>query len=141
MTRAVADTALALAALSGHDRRGPLSFAFHADTIAAVRRSVRGMRIAYSPDMGGFPVDPAVAAVVDEAVQALAGAGAHVEPVEIRLPCDQRELSDLWSRLLTPLNLDTLDGLKATGYDLLGEHPDQLPPPYLGRRGQGPGAT
>jgi amidase len=141
VTRTVADAALALTALSGPDPRDPLSFAFHDDPIAAVRRSVRGMRIGYSPDMGGFPVDPAVAAVVDEAVQALAAAGAHVEPVEIRLPCDQRELSDLWSRLLTPLNLDALQGLEAAGYDLLGEHRDQLPPQYLRWMDEGLRAT
>jgi amidase/aspartyl-tRNA(Asn)/glutamyl-tRNA(Gln) amidotransferase subunit A len=141
LTRTVADAALALTALSGPDPRDPLSFAFPDDPIASVRRSVRGMRIAYSPDMGGFPVDPAVAAVVDEAVQALAGAGAHVEPVEIRLPCDQRELSDLWSRLLTPLNLDALEGLAAAGYDLLGEHRDQLPPQYLRWMDEGLRAT
>jgi amidase len=141
LTRTVADAALALTALSGPDPRDPLSFAFHDDPIAAVRRSVRGMRIAYSPDMGGFPVDPAVAAVVEDAVHALAGAGAHVEPVEIRLPCDQRELSDLWSRLLTPLNLDALEWLRASGYDLLGEHRDQLPPQYLRWMDEGLRAT
>ena len=130
LTRTVADAALTLTALSGPDPRDPLSFAFHDDPIGAVRRSVRGMRIGYSPDMGGIPVDPAVTAVVEEAVRALEAAGAQVEPVEIRLPCDQRELSDLWSRLLTPLNLDTLEGLKAAGVDLLGELSDQLPPKY-----------
>jgi amidase len=141
LTRTVADAALTLTALSGPDPRDPLSFAFHDDPIAAVRRSVRGMRIAYSPDMGGFPVDPAVAAVVEQAVRALADAGAHVEPVEIRLPCDQRELSDLWSRLLTPLNLDTLEALKAGGIDMLGEHRDQLPPQYLRWMDEGLRAT
>ncbi|HEY6762399.1 MAG TPA: amidase [Baekduia sp.] len=141
LTRTVADAALTLTALSGPDPRDPLSFAFHDDPIAAVRRSVRGMRIGYSPDMGGFPVDPAVAAVVEEAVRALEQAGAHVEPVEIRLPCDQRELSDLWSRVLTPLNLDALEALKAGGIDMLGEHRDQLPPQYLRWMDEGLRAT
>jgi amidase len=141
VTRTVADAALALTALSGPDSRDPLSFAFDDDPLAAVRRSVRGMRIGYSPDMGGFPVDPAVAAVADEAVRALADAGAHVEPVEIRLPCDQRELSDVWSRLLTPLNLDTFEALKAQGIDMLGEHRDQLPPQYLRWMDEGLRAT
>ena len=131
VTRTVQDAALVLTALSGADARDPLSVAFDDDPLGAVQRSVRGMRIAYSPDLGGFPVEEAVAAVVAEAVAALAEEGAHVEQVEIALPCDQRELSDLWSRLLTPLNLDTLDGLKADGHDILGEHRDQLPPQYL----------
>jgi amidase len=131
VTRTVGDAALALTALSGPDPRDPLSFAFDDDPLAAVRRSVRGMRIAYTPDMGGIPVDPAVAAVAEEAVRALEAAGAHVEPVEIAMPADQLELSHLWSRLITPLNLDSIESLKAAGVDLLGEHRDQLPPGYV----------
>jgi amidase/aspartyl-tRNA(Asn)/glutamyl-tRNA(Gln) amidotransferase subunit A len=131
VTRTVADAALALTVLSGPDPRDPLSFAFHDDPLGALRRSVRGMRIAYTPDMGGIPVEPAVAAVVEEALGALEAAGAHVEPVELAMPADQLELSHLWSRLITPLNLDTIDGLRAAGIDLLGEHRDELPPQYV----------
>jgi amidase len=131
LTRTVADAALALTALSGPDPRDPLSFPFHDDPLGAVDRPIAGMRIAYSPDLGGFAVDPAVAAVVAEAVQALADAGAEVEQVEIALPADQRELSDLWCRLITPLNLGTLEGLRAAGHDFLGTERDQLPDAYL----------
>jgi amidase/aspartyl-tRNA(Asn)/glutamyl-tRNA(Gln) amidotransferase subunit A len=141
VTRTVEDAALTLTALSGTDPRDPLSFAFDDDPVAAVRRSVRGMRIAYSPDMGGIPVDPAVAAVVAEAVAALEAAGAHVEQVDIAMPAGQRELSDLWSRLLTPLNLDTLEGLAEAGYDLLGAQRDQLPAQYLRWMDEGLRAT
>jgi amidase/aspartyl-tRNA(Asn)/glutamyl-tRNA(Gln) amidotransferase subunit A len=131
VTRTVEDAALALTALSGPDPRDPLSFAFDDDPLAAIRRSVRGMRIAYTPDMGGIPVDPAVSAVVDAALGALEAAGAHVEPVELAMPADQLELSHLWSRLITPLNLDSIEALKGAGIDLLGEHRDELPPAYL----------
>ena len=131
LTRTVADAALTLTALSDPDPRDPLSFPFHDDPLAAVERPIAGMRIAFSPDLGGFAVDPAVAAVVAEAVQALADAGAEVEEVEIRLPADQRELSDLWCRLITPLNLGTLEGLRQAGHDFLGAERDQLPDAYL----------
>jgi amidase/aspartyl-tRNA(Asn)/glutamyl-tRNA(Gln) amidotransferase subunit A len=132
VTRTVGDAALTLTALSGPDPRDPLSFPFHDDPPAAVRRSVRGMRIAYSADLGGIPVDPAVAAVVEAAVGALEAAGAHVEPVQIDMPADQLELSHLWSRLITPLNLDSIEQLRAQGLDLLGDHRDELPPAYVG---------
>ena len=131
LTRTVADAALTLTALSGPDPRDPLSFPFDDDPVGAVERPIAGMRVAYSPDLGGFAVDPAVAAVVDEAVRALADAGAEVEPVEIVLPADQRELSDLWCRLITPLNLGTLEGLRQQGHDFLGTDRDQLPDAYL----------
>ena len=131
VTRTVEDAALALTALTGPDPRDPLSFPFHDDPLAAVRRSVRGMKVAYTPDMGGIPVDPAVAAVVEEALRALEAAGAHVEPVALEMPADQLELSHLWSRLITPLNLDSIESLKAAGFDLLGEHRGELPPMYV----------
>jgi amidase len=131
LTRTVADAALTLTALSGPDPRDPLSFPFHDDPLGAVDRPIAGLRIAYSPDLGGFAVDPAVRAVVEEAVQALAGAGAEVEPVEIALPADQLELSHLWCRLITPLNLGALEGLRQAGHDFLGAERDQLPDAYL----------
>ena len=131
LTRTVADAALGLSVISGPDPRDPLSFPFHDDPLGAVDRPIDGMRVAYSPDLGGFAVDPVVTAVVDEAVQALADAGAVVEPVEIALPADQLELSHLWCRLITPLNLTTLEDLRARGPDLLGAQRDQLPDAYL----------
>jgi len=51
--------------------------------------------------------------------------------VDLRLPRDQFELGELWCRLIAPPNIDTLDGLAAAGIDLLGEHRDQLPEPFL----------
>ncbi|MBV8941751.1 MAG: hypothetical protein JO240_08465 [Solirubrobacterales bacterium] len=132
ITRTVEDAALALTALGGPDPRDPLSFPFAGeDLLATVRASVRGWRIAYSPDFGGFPVEPAVGEVVADAVRALEEAGAHVEEVPFRLPRDQRELSDLWCRLIMPLNVEAIETLKAMGFDLLGEHRQQLPPQYL----------
>jgi amidase/aspartyl-tRNA(Asn)/glutamyl-tRNA(Gln) amidotransferase subunit A len=141
VTRTVEDAALALTALSGPDPRDPLSFRFSDDPLAAIRRSVRGMRIAYTPDMGGIPVDPAVAAVVEEALRALEAAGAHVEPVELAMPADQLELSHLWSRIITPLNLDGIESMKAAGIDLLGDHREELPPAYVAWMEQGLAAS
>jgi amidase len=101
------------------------------DFTDATRRGVQGMRVAYSPDFGGFPVDPRVVGVVDQAVAALAEAGATVETVDLHLPRDQFELGELWCRLIAPMNIDTLDGLAAGGVNLLGEHRAELPEPFL----------
>ena len=64
-----------------------------------------GMRIAYSPDLDVFPVDRRVAAVVADAARAFEEAGAHVEEVRLGITRDQRELSDLWCRLIMPINV------------------------------------
>jgi amidase len=132
ISRTVEDAALALSALTGPHPHDPLSFPFpDEDLLVALRGSVRDCRIAYSPDFGGFPVEPAVSEVVVQAAHALEEAGAHVEEVAFRLPRDQRELSDLSFRLLIPANVQAIETLKAMGVDLVGEHRDQLPPQYL----------
>ena len=46
-----------------------------------------------------------MAAVVAEAVRAFAEAGAVVEEVKLGIKRPQRELSDLWCRLIMPLNV------------------------------------
>jgi amidase len=45
----------------------------------------------------------------------------------VGLTHDQRELSDVWCRLIMPINVATIEGLRAEGYDV---RPD-LPPEYL----------
>jgi amidase/aspartyl-tRNA(Asn)/glutamyl-tRNA(Gln) amidotransferase subunit A len=127
ITNAVADAALGMTALAGYDPRDPFSLREEVDYLGALDRDITGMRIAYSPDLDVFPVDRRVAAVVAGAVRAFEDAGAHVEQVELGIAHDQRELSDLWSRLIMPINVGTVEGLRAQGYDV---RPD-LPPEYL----------
>lgn len=131
LTRTVADAALGLTALCGPDPRDPFVRSDRPDFTQAIHRGVEGMRVAYSPDFGGFPVDPRVGAVVEEGVNALTDAGARVETVDLHLPRDQFELGELWCRMMAVLCVDTLDGLAAGGIDLLDEHRDELPAPFL----------
>ncbi|MEU5953993.1 amidase [Streptomyces sp. NPDC047525] len=118
MTRDAADAALLMDVISGPDWRdwsqlGPVAGSFR----AGIEGGVRGLRIAYSPSLGGqVAVRPAVAAAVRQAVESLAALGAYVEetdpdftdPVEAfhtlwfsgaarviqHLPPDRRELLD-----------------------------------------------
>src|SRR3954464_12897186 len=92
ITRTVEDAALVIDAISGYDPRDPFALDEPANLSAAVRRSISGLRIAYSPDFDVFPVDPAVAGVVADAVRAFEQAGAHVDEVRLGLQHDQREL-------------------------------------------------
>src|SRR5262249_47380446 len=78
-----------------------------------------------------YPVDTRVNAVVDKAVLAFEAAGATVEQVKVGIKRSQGELSDLWCRMIAPMNLQSLARLKAMGIDLLGEHRADLPPEYL----------
>jgi amidase/aspartyl-tRNA(Asn)/glutamyl-tRNA(Gln) amidotransferase subunit A len=131
LTRTVEDAATVIDAIAGYDPRDPFALPQREDLVSAVRRPIAGMRIAYSPDFGIFPVDPAVAAVVAEAVRAFEAAGAHVEEVSPRIAHDQRELSDLWCRLIIPINVATFESFKREGLDLLADHRGDFPEEYL----------
>ncbi len=131
ITRSVDDAALALTALNGFDDRDPFALAGHVDYRSVTNRDIAGMRIAYSADLGVYPVDPAVAAKVLEAVRAFEEAGAIVEEVTLDIKRSHLELADLWCRMITPLNCAGLQAFTDAGIDLLGEHRGDFPPEYL----------
>lgn len=82
MTRTVADAALMLKVMAGPDNTDHYSLeAPPADYLAHLADGVKGMRIAYSPDLGHARVDPEVAALVAQAVEVFASLGAHVEQI------------------------------------------------------------
>src|SRR6185295_5873293 len=102
ITRTVEDAAIAMSVLEGYDPRDPLSLDETVDYVGALGKSIKGWKIAYSPNFDVFPIDPKVSAVVDKAVRVFEEAGAHVEVVKVGIKQSQRELSDLWARLMMP---------------------------------------
>ena len=78
MARNVSDVALLLSVLAGPDPRAPLALGDPGSTFAPpLEGSLRGLRIAWSLDLGGsFEVDPEVASVVEEAGRLAARSGA-----------------------------------------------------------------
>src|SRR4029077_2780253 len=133
ITRTVEDAAIALNVLSGPDARDPFSLTeTPPDFTAATRGSVRGLKIAYSPNLDIFPVDRGVAETVDRAVRVFQKAGAHVEEVKLGIKRSHKELTDAWSGLYMLLNLHAFENMKKQdGIDLLGQHRDEFPPEYL----------
>jgi len=66
MARTVADVALMLSAMAGPDPRSPIAITQPGDRFRApLDRDFRGVRIAWSRDLGGLPVDGRVTAVLD----------------------------------------------------------------------------
>jgi len=135
LTRTVEDAALALDVLAGYDDRDPFALDDNVSFAGATRQSIRGKRIAFSPDFGVYPVDRRVAAVVAEAVGAFEQAGAIVEPVSFDFGYDQKQLSDFWCRMFGPINVDGLEGLD--GVAPLRDHADEFPPEFLASVEQG----
>jgi amidase len=87
MARTVGDLSLMLAAIAGPDPRAPLSHGDPGAFLAAPDPSeLRGLRIAWWPDVGGLPIEPAVAAVMEDAKERLLACGCVVEETSCDLP-------------------------------------------------------
>ena len=131
ITRTVEDAALMMSVMGRHDPRDPMSLPDQGiDYLAATRRAVHGLKVAYSPDFGIFPVDRRVAEVVRSALPAFEEMGMGVEEVQIKIDATQQELSALWIRQTALLNLELAHAVKPLGIDLLGEHNGQLTPTF-----------
>ncbi|QQC89434.1 amidase [Streptomyces alfalfae] len=98
MTRDAADAALMMDVIAAPDARdwsqlGPAHESFRAGLDAGVR----GLRVAYSPSLGGqVAVRPAVAAAVRRAVESLAAQGAYVEEADPDFPEPVAAFETLW---------------------------------------------
>jgi amidase len=81
MARTVADTALLLSVLAGPDPRSPVALDEPGDRFARpLDRDPAGLRVAWSPDLGGaVPVEPVVTATLERAVAVFAELGCRVE--------------------------------------------------------------
>lgn len=131
LARSVGDAALMLAAMSGPHPRDPFSLPPTESSLAHVSRNgLLGKKIGFTPDLGGFPVDDGVLAVVRNSLQVLREAGATVEEVQVKLPADQLDLAQLWGRLMGVLYCDSLEAVKQWGVDLMHDHLEQLTPAF-----------
>ncbi|MFH8634398.1 amidase [Streptomyces lydicus] len=81
MGRTVADTALLLSAMAGPDPRCPLSLETPGAAFRVpLDRELRGLRVAWTPDLGGLaPADPDVLAVLESQLRVLAELGWRVD--------------------------------------------------------------
>lgn len=83
MARTVEDVTLMFGVIAGFDRRSPLSIT---ETFTPEpEQGVAGLRVAWSPDLGGLPVDHRTAAVTAAAPDVFEQLGARVERVDLDL--------------------------------------------------------
>jgi aspartyl-tRNA(Asn)/glutamyl-tRNA(Gln) amidotransferase subunit A len=98
MTRTVADAALMLSVMAGPDDRDRTSLEGQpADYVGELHRGIRGLRVAFSPDLDGLPVDREVAALVREAVRVFEALGCEVEQVPTGFADSRDLIRQLWS--------------------------------------------
>lgn len=103
MTRSAEDAALMLAVMSGPTPLDATSLPDRFDAASAVAE-VKGMRIAFSPDLGHARVDAEVASLVADAVRAFEAMGAHVEEVSPPWGPQAPEIGRaIWTLLAMPM--------------------------------------
>ena len=80
LARTVEDAAFLLSAMAGPDRRAPVSIAEPGAIFSKpLKRSFKKVRIAWTKDFGGLPVEPEVTAVLETQRKVLADLGCVVE--------------------------------------------------------------
>lgn len=120
--RNVADAALVMNTLQGYDARDPSSVPGQAEDFTThLQRGIAGMRIGFTADFGGFPVEPAIRATIAEAVTVFEELGAVVEPIDLVLPAPHAELSRMWLRSLATMMLRDVEDHRVRGIDLGAE--------------------
>jgi amidase len=96
MARTVGDVALLLSAMAGPDARSPIALNEPGSKFGVdLNRDFRGVKIAWSPDLGGLPVDRRVRAVMAAQQSAFAEIGCVVEEATPDFR-DADEIFKLW---------------------------------------------
>jgi aspartyl-tRNA(Asn)/glutamyl-tRNA(Gln) amidotransferase subunit A len=97
MSRTVRDCALMLDVIGKPDSRDAWALADDGvNYLQACEGGIRGLHIAYSPDLGYIRSDPEIAALVDKAVEGLRDLGATVERIDLDIPKPEEAFRVIW---------------------------------------------
>jgi aspartyl-tRNA(Asn)/glutamyl-tRNA(Gln) amidotransferase subunit A len=98
MTRTVADAALMLAVMAGPDDRDRTCLdAAPDDYVGKLQRDLKGVRVAFSPNLDRLPVDADVAAAVATAARAFEELGCVVDEVKTNFTDTHDVIRVMWS--------------------------------------------
>ncbi|MBI3451509.1 MAG: amidase [Rhodospirillales bacterium] len=121
MARSVEDCALMLQAIAGPSPYSPIVVPVEGrDFVAATRAGVRGLRVAYCPDIARIGVDAEVERVCRQAALALADAGAIVEEIDLDLSFARQAFLQLRGQYIVSRHLDRLAKIDRLNPNLAG---------------------
>src|SRR5438309_7079035 len=127
MARTVADTALLLSAMAGPDPRSPIAITEAGETFRRpLDRDFRGVRIAWSRDLGGLPIDRRVTAALEPRRKIFETLGCVIEDTEPDVH-DAREIFQALRALSFAIKFGPL----------LAEHRPQVKDPVIWNTEQG----
>jgi amidase len=123
MARSAEDCALLLDAMTGFSLKSPLSVPApwkSARDAVAKARSLRGLRLAYAPDISGIGVDPEIERVCRAAALDLRDARAQVDEIEINLSEGRDAFLALRGEAMVGNHLDRLERIGELDDNLAG---------------------
>lgn len=132
ITRTVEDSATIMEYMAKYDPRDPLSLnhGFRKFT-ELMKKPLKGCRIAYTPDFDIFGVDSEVEEIVRKAAFAFEEAGAEVVPVHFSFKHTANEYANMWCRSISIDTSIDIELWKKDGFDLIGDHADELPKEFI----------
>jgi amidase len=123
MARSAEDCALLLDAMTGFSLKSPLSCAApwrSARDAVAKARSLRGLRLAYAPDIGGIGVDREIEGICRAAALGLRDARAVVEELDLNFSDGRDAFLALRGEAMVGNHLDKLERIGELGDNLAG---------------------
>ncbi|MGD9713039.1 MAG: amidase [Thermomicrobiales bacterium] len=113
MTRTVTDSALLLNVTAGADESDRWSWSSGVDYLTALSPDdVKGLRIAWTPDLGYSPVESEIAKIAGEASRAFVDAGAILEDANPGLADPWDIIDTIWSCGMAGIHRDDLDDVR-----------------------------
>lgn len=135
MTRTVEDNALALAALSGWDKKDSTSAQLEVpDFTKGLHDGVKGMRIAVPKEFMGEGIDPKIIAEVEKAIETYRELGAIVEEVSLPHSTYGVEIYYIVASAEASSNLQRFDGIR---YGYRAEDVKDIEDLYVRTRSEG----
>jgi amidase len=123
MARTAEDCALMLDAMTGLSATSPLSCATpwkSAYELVAKTRTLKGVRVAFAPDIAGIGVDVEIERICRAAAQDLSHAGAAVEEIEVNFSDGRDSFLALRGESMVGNHLDRLERIGELGDNLAG---------------------
>lgn len=100
ISRSVDDAALLYSVMSGYDPSDPFVLPNTDDfTIQKIFDGIQGLRIAYSPDLGLYEIDPQVQEAMNNVVRQLHNLGCRVEEVNLDFEMSREDITHAFSTL------------------------------------------
>lgn len=131
ITKTIEDTAILYDYMKHYNPRDPFSVSRNISFQEAIKQDIKGLRIAYTPDFGVFPLDSEVRQIIEESLKRFEEAGAIVTPINIHMDYTLTDLAETWCRGICVDTAIELELWKQQGYDPIKEHREDFPEEFI----------